>query len=115
MVAYIGVAQIVRLRRPAFAPRTRYGYFRIYILLRREDGSRDLSSVFDALAAGREEARVLLEHLQNRLDPADSIYATGEAKVRPQWRTSSSKLAATMGQLYSKSRVIFLERSGGVC
>jgi hypothetical protein len=44
-------------------------------------------------------------------DPADSIYATGEAKVRPQWRTSASKLAATMGQLYSASRVIFLERS----
>lgn len=39
-------------------------------------------------------------------DPADSIYASGEAKVRPQWRTSASRLEATMRRLYSASRRI---------
>ena len=39
-------------------------------------------------------------------DPADSIYASGEAKVRPQWRTSASRLEATMTRLYSASRRI---------
>lgn len=39
-------------------------------------------------------------------DPADSIYSSGEAKVRPQWRTSASRLEATMTRLYSASRRI---------
>ena len=39
-------------------------------------------------------------------DPADSIYADGECKVRPQWRTGSSKLELTMGRLYSEVRRI---------
>lgn len=35
-------------------------------------------------------------------DPADSVYANGDQKVRPQWRTSSANLERTMGRLYSK-------------
>ena len=41
-------------------------------------------------------------------DPADSIYADGECKVRPQWRTSASKIEQTMGRLYSEVRRIRL-------
>jgi hypothetical protein len=39
-------------------------------------------------------------------DPADSIYADGECKVRPQWRTGSSKLEQTMARLYAEVRRI---------
>jgi hypothetical protein len=41
-------------------------------------------------------------------DPADSIYADDECKVRPQWRTSSSKLEQTMGRLYSEVKRIVI-------
>ena len=41
-------------------------------------------------------------------DPADSIYAGGECKVRPQWRTSASKLELTMNRLYAEVRRIVL-------
>ena len=37
-------------------------------------------------------------------DPADSIYADGKPKVRPQWRTGSRLLEQTMRQLYSNVR-----------
>lgn len=37
-------------------------------------------------------------------DPADSIYADGKAKVRPQWRTGSRLLEQTMRGLYSNVR-----------
>ena len=37
-------------------------------------------------------------------DPADSIYADGKPKVRPQWRTGSRLLEQTMSQLYSSVR-----------
>jgi hypothetical protein len=39
-------------------------------------------------------------------DPADSIYANGQAKVRPQWRTGSRNLRETMGTLYGAVREI---------
>lgn len=41
-------------------------------------------------------------------DPADSVYADGEPKVRPQWRMSSANLEHTMGKLYSSVRRISL-------
>ncbi|PCJ61079.1 MAG: hypothetical protein COA65_02350 [Rhodospirillaceae bacterium] len=34
-------------------------------------------------------------------DPADSIYADGKAKVRPQWRINTSRLKETLGPLYN--------------
>lgn len=37
-------------------------------------------------------------------DPADSIYADETPKVRPQWRTGSSSLEATMNVLYASVR-----------
>lgn len=37
-------------------------------------------------------------------DPADSVYANGAQKVRPQWRMSSANLEHAMGQLYSAVR-----------
>jgi hypothetical protein len=37
-------------------------------------------------------------------DPVDSIYAVGEAKVRPQSRTGSRLLETTMGPLYGEVR-----------
>ena len=39
-------------------------------------------------------------------DPADSVYASGEPKVRPQWRMSSANLERTMGKLYTSVRRI---------
>ena len=45
-------------------------------------------------------------------DPADTIYAGGEAKVRPQWRTAATSLEATMRQLYAGSRRLTLLSSG---
>lgn len=39
-------------------------------------------------------------------DPADSIYASGQAKVRPQWRTGTRKLREAMGSLYGAVRAI---------
>lgn len=39
-------------------------------------------------------------------DPADSIYADGKPKVRPQWRTGSRLLAQTMRQLYAEVRTV---------
>lgn len=41
-------------------------------------------------------------------DPADSIYADGEAKVRPQWRTGARKLEQTMQSLYANTRRVRL-------
>jgi len=35
-------------------------------------------------------------------DPADSLYANGEPKVRPQWRMSSANLERTTGKLYTR-------------
>ena len=37
-------------------------------------------------------------------DPADSVYADGDQKVRPQWRMSSANLERTMKKLYSEVR-----------
>jgi hypothetical protein len=37
-------------------------------------------------------------------DPADSIYASGQAKVRPQWRTGARRLEETMRSLYASAR-----------
>lgn len=37
-------------------------------------------------------------------DPADSAYANGVLKVRPQWRMSSANLERTMGKLYAQVR-----------
>jgi hypothetical protein len=37
-------------------------------------------------------------------DPADSIYSSGQPKVRPQWRTASRGLERTMGMLYGSTR-----------
>ena len=39
-------------------------------------------------------------------DPADSIYADGKPKVRPQWRTGSRLLGQTMARLYFNVRRI---------
>lgn len=39
-------------------------------------------------------------------DPADSIYADGTAKVRPQWRTGSRHLKQTMHTLYGSARTV---------
>lgn len=39
-------------------------------------------------------------------DPADSVYADGKPKVRPQWRTGSRLLEQTMTSLYSNVRRI---------
>jgi hypothetical protein len=39
-------------------------------------------------------------------DPADSIYADGRPKVRPQWRTGSRLLEQTMSRLYANVRRI---------
>ncbi|MGN6155399.1 MAG: MvaI/BcnI family restriction endonuclease [Sphingomicrobium sp.] len=39
-------------------------------------------------------------------DPADSIYADGTAKVRPQWRTGSRRLEQTMHTLYRSARQV---------
>ncbi len=41
-------------------------------------------------------------------DPADSVYANGTQKVRPQWRMSSANLERTMGKLYSNVRRVAL-------
>jgi hypothetical protein len=41
-------------------------------------------------------------------DPADSIYATGQAKVRPQWRTGARNLERTMQSLYANTRRVRL-------
>ena len=41
-------------------------------------------------------------------DPADSVYADGEQKVRPQWRTSSANLERTMGKLYAEVKRVAL-------
>jgi hypothetical protein len=41
-------------------------------------------------------------------DPADSIYADGQAKVRPQWRTGSRRLEETMRSLYANVRRVQL-------
>lgn len=41
-------------------------------------------------------------------DPADSVYANGDQKVRPQWRTSSANLRRTMERLYSNVRRVVL-------
>mgnify|MGYP005642842153 FL=1 len=41
-------------------------------------------------------------------DPADSIYSNGTAKVRPQWRINSSKLADVMKHLYKEVREVTL-------
>jgi hypothetical protein len=37
-------------------------------------------------------------------DPADSTYANGDQKVRPQWRMSSANLELAMARLYSSVR-----------
>jgi len=39
-------------------------------------------------------------------DPADSIYADGKPKPRPQWRTGAGKLEQTMRTLYAAVRTI---------
>ena len=39
-------------------------------------------------------------------DPADSVYADGKPKVRPQWRTGSRLLEQTMAFFYSNVRRI---------
>lgn len=36
-------------------------------------------------------------------DPADSVYANGQCKVRPQWRINTPRLLATMKLLYKKA------------
>lgn len=41
-------------------------------------------------------------------DPADSIYADGKPKVRPQWRTGSRLLEQTMTRLYLNVRRIII-------
>jgi hypothetical protein len=41
-------------------------------------------------------------------DPADSIYASGDQKVRPQWRMSSSGLEHAMASLYASVRRVVL-------
>lgn len=41
-------------------------------------------------------------------DPADSVYADGDQKVRPQWRMSSANLERTMTKLYSEVRRVAL-------
>lgn len=41
-------------------------------------------------------------------DPADSIYANGDQKVRPQWRMSSANLGHTMMRLYAAVRRVAL-------
>ena len=35
-------------------------------------------------------------------DPAHTIYADGEAKVRPQWRIGTSKLELALRELYAR-------------
>jgi hypothetical protein len=39
-------------------------------------------------------------------DPAHSIYATGEAKVRPQWRISTADFANKLSRLYTNVRTV---------
>ncbi|MGI4876946.1 MAG: hypothetical protein ACRYG4_05620 [Janthinobacterium lividum] len=46
-------------------------------------------------------------------DPADSIYADSQAKVRPQWRTSASRLEVTMRRLYADSRKVMIVEPRG--
>jgi hypothetical protein len=41
-------------------------------------------------------------------DPADSVYADGEQKVRPQWRMSSANLERAMGKLYADVKRVML-------
>lgn len=41
-------------------------------------------------------------------DPADSVYADGDQKVRPQWRMSSANLERTMRKLYLEVRRVGL-------
>ncbi|MBO6946395.1 MAG: hypothetical protein JJ855_00330 [Rhodospirillales bacterium] len=42
-------------------------------------------------------------------DPADSIYADGRAKVRPQWRINTPRLARSLEPLYNRVHVVSLE------
>lgn len=39
-------------------------------------------------------------------DPADTIYADGKTKVRPQWRVNSSQLPEAMRLLYAETSVV---------
>lgn len=39
-------------------------------------------------------------------DPADTIYADGRAKVRPQWRISARRLGEAMGALYAETSTV---------
>lgn len=39
-------------------------------------------------------------------DPADTIYADGRTKVRPQWRVNARRLQEAMGVLYSETSVV---------
>jgi hypothetical protein len=41
-------------------------------------------------------------------DPADSIYADGKAKVRPQWRINASRLSKTIAPLYNSVEEVTL-------
>ena len=41
-------------------------------------------------------------------DPADTVYANGDQKVRPQWRMSSANLEYTMAKLYATVRCVAL-------
>ncbi|MCH9695186.1 MAG: hypothetical protein K0U72_11820 [Gammaproteobacteria bacterium] len=41
-------------------------------------------------------------------DPAHTIYASGEAKVRPQWRINTSRLAECLSHLYREVQLVTL-------
>ena len=77
--------------------------------MRSRGGAKDVKFGSKVLVGEGTDVFRLLRAIHDGLvwyDPAHSIYADGQCKVRPHWRTSASKLEQTMGRLYSDVRLI---------
>lgn len=84
---------------------------RIFAEARDEGGEAQYRYAREALVGEGTDVFRLLRAIHTGLvyyDPADSVYANGDQKVRPQWRMSSANLEQTMGKLYSNVRRVAL-------
>ncbi len=78
----------------------------LYIFAEARDAGEEVQYRFarEALIGEGTDVFRLLRAIHTGLvyyDPADSVYANGDQKVRPQWRMSSANLERTMWKLYS--------------
>lgn len=83
----------------------------IFAEAREKDGGVQYRYASEALVGEGTDVFRLLRAIQAGViyyDPAHSVYADGEPKVRPQWRMSSANLEPTIGKLYSSVRRISL-------